>query len=160
MVARPERDTDEGNVLLERDLGDRRERAVAARHPEHVRSGLARDLLDVLALLEDAHLHAALDRGQAQLVGVGRGRSGARIDDQVSLQRVRSRRLPRWAVRPMYPPRSMSIIQPMSERGLHMIEDDLSETWIEDWAGVGLRELEALLAKHDAFRGFLETVDD
>ena len=22
----------------------------------------------------------------------------------------------------------------MSERGLHIIEDDLSETWIEDWA--------------------------
>jgi hypothetical protein len=48
----------------------------------------------------------------------------------------------------------------MSERGLHMIEDDLSETWIEDWAGVGLRELEVLLAKHAAFHGFLETVDD
>jgi hypothetical protein len=41
-----------------------------------------------------------------------------------------------------------------------MIEDDLSETWIEDWAGVGLRELEVLLAKHAAFHGFLETVDD
>ena len=60
----------------------------------------------------------------------------------------------------MYPTGSKSIIPHMSERGLHMIEDDLSETWIEDWAGVGLRELEALLAKHDAFRGFLETVDD
>jgi hypothetical protein len=48
----------------------------------------------------------------------------------------------------------------MSERGLHTIEDDLSETWIEDWAGVGLRELEVLLAKHAAFHGFLETVDD
>ena len=60
----------------------------------------------------------------------------------------------------MYPARSKSIIQSMSERGLHIIEDDLSETWIEDWAGVGLRELEALLAKHAAFLGFLETVDD
>ena len=48
----------------------------------------------------------------------------------------------------------------MSERGLHTIEDDLSETWVEDWAGVGLRELEALLAKHAAFLGFLETVED
>ncbi len=44
----------------------------------------------------------------------------------------------------------------MSERGLHIIEDDLSETWIEDWAGVGLRELEALLAKHAAFLGYLD----
>ena len=45
----------------------------------------------------------------------------------------------------------------MSERGLHTIEDDLSETWVEDWAAVGLAELEALLAKHAAFLGFLET---
>ena len=60
----------------------------------------------------------------------------------------------------MYPAGSKSIIQSMSERGLHIIESDLSETWIEDWAGVGLRELEALLAKHAAFLGFLETVDD
>jgi len=60
----------------------------------------------------------------------------------------------------MYPAASKSIIRRMSERGLHIIEDDLSETWIEDWAGVGIRELEVLLAKHDAFRGFLEAVDD
>ena len=44
----------------------------------------------------------------------------------------------------------------MSERGLHLIEDDLSETWVEDWAAVGLSEIEALLAKHAAFLGYLE----
>jgi len=33
----------------------------------------------------------------------------------------------------------------MSERGLHYIEDDLSETWIEDWAGAGIAEIEDLL---------------
>ena len=48
----------------------------------------------------------------------------------------------------------------MSERGLHNIEDDLSETWIEDWAAVGLAEFEALLVKHAAFLGFLETAED
>ena len=49
----------------------------------------------------------------------------------------------------------------MSERGLHIIEDDLSETWVEDWAAVGLSEIEALLAKHAAFLGYLEeAVDD
>jgi len=48
----------------------------------------------------------------------------------------------------------------MSERGLHNIEDDLCETWVEDWAAVGLSELEALLAKHAAFLGFLETADE
>ncbi len=48
----------------------------------------------------------------------------------------------------------------MSERGLHTIEDDLSETWVEDWVAVGLSELEALLAKYAAFLGFLETADE
>ena len=45
----------------------------------------------------------------------------------------------------------------MSERGLHRIEHDLDETWLEDWAGVGIAELEAYLAKHAAFHAFLET---
>ena len=48
----------------------------------------------------------------------------------------------------------------MSERGLHTIADDLSETWIEDWAAVGLAEMETLLAKHAAFLGYLETIDE
>jgi hypothetical protein len=46
---------------------------------------------------------------------------------------------------------------PMSERGLHYIADDLSETWVEDWAGAGVAEIEAYLAKHAAFLAFLET---
>ena len=45
----------------------------------------------------------------------------------------------------------------MSERGLHQIEDDLSETWLEDWAVAGVLESEALLAKHAAFLSFLES---
>ena len=57
----------------------------------------------------------------------------------------------------MYPTRAKSIIFHMSERGLHAIADDLSETWIEDWAAVGLSEIETLLAKHLAFLGYLET---
>lgn len=48
-------------------------------------------------------------------------------------------------------------LRAMSERGLHFIEDDLQETWVEDWAGVGVIEIEALLAKHADFLGFLET---
>ena len=46
VVARAERDADERDVLLERDLGDRRERAVAAGHPEHVGAGGPRHLLE------------------------------------------------------------------------------------------------------------------
>ena len=45
----------------------------------------------------------------------------------------------------------------MSDRGLHYIEDDLQESWLEDWAGAGVAELEALLAKHAAFLSFLDS---
>jgi hypothetical protein len=44
----------------------------------------------------------------------------------------------------------------MSERGLHRIEDDLAESWLEDWAGAGVAEIEDFLAKHAAFLSFLE----
>jgi hypothetical protein len=47
----------------------------------------------------------------------------------------------------------------MSERGLHQIEDDLNETWLEDWAGAGVAEIEALLAKHAAFLRYLESLE-
>jgi hypothetical protein len=47
----------------------------------------------------------------------------------------------------------------MSERGLHRIEDDIAETWLEDWAGAGVGELEAYLAKHADFLRFVEGRD-
>ena len=47
----------------------------------------------------------------------------------------------------------------MSERGLHRIEDDLADTWLEDWVGAGVAEIEDFLAKHAAFLSFLETQD-
>ena len=47
----------------------------------------------------------------------------------------------------------------MSERGLHRIEDDLADTWLEDWAGAGVAEIEEFLSKHAAFLSFLETQD-
>ena len=47
----------------------------------------------------------------------------------------------------------------MSDFGLHNIEDDLSETWLEDWIGAGVAELEAYLAKHAAFLSFLDLQD-
>ena len=46
--------------------------------------------------------------------------------------------------------------RPMSERGLHCIEDDIADTWVEDWAGAGVAEIEEYLAKHAAFLSFLE----
>jgi hypothetical protein len=49
------------------------------------------------------------------------------------------------------------IIWSVSERGLHQIEDDLSETWLEDWAGAGVAEIENYLAKYAAFLSFLDS---
>jgi hypothetical protein len=46
--------------------------------------------------------------------------------------------------------------QRMSDRGFHHIEADLEDSWLEDWAGVGISELEAYLAKHAAFTQFLD----
>jgi hypothetical protein len=45
----------------------------------------------------------------------------------------------------------------MSDRGFHSISDDLSDTWLEDWAGAGVAEIEAYLAKYAAFLAFLES---
>ena len=56
-------------------------------------------------------------------------------------------------------PGLLPIMAPMSERGLHYIEDDLSETWLEDWAGAGVGEMEDYLAKHAAFLSFLDSDD-
>ena len=39
---------------------------------------------------------------------------------------------------------------------LHRIEDDLSETWVEDLATHGVQSIEAYLAKHLAFLTFLD----
>jgi hypothetical protein len=47
----------------------------------------------------------------------------------------------------------------VSERGLHRIEDDLADTWLEDWAGAGVAEIEDFLEKHAAFLSFLEAED-
>lgn len=47
--------------------------------------------------------------------------------------------------------------QHMDDRGLlHRIDDDLSETWIEDWAAGGVEAIEHYLAKHLAFLSFLD----
>jgi hypothetical protein len=59
----------------------------------------------------------------------------------------------------MAPGRNRADHERMSERGFHYIEDDLSETWVEDWAGAGVAEIEELLAKHADFLRFLESQD-
>jgi hypothetical protein len=45
----------------------------------------------------------------------------------------------------------------MDDRGmLHRIEDDLTETWVEDYAATGVQSVEAYLAKHLAFLAYLD----
>jgi len=39
---------------------------------------------------------------------------------------------------------------------MHRIEEDLSTTWVEDWAGGGVKAIESYLAKHLAFLSFLD----
>ena len=57
----------------------------------------------------------------------------------------------------------MAVVRPgrnhfrMEDRGLHSIQDELAEGWLEDWAGTGVVEIEEYLAKHAAFLSFLET---
>ena len=43
----------------------------------------------------------------------------------------------------------------MSELGFHRIENDIAGTWLEDWAGAGIAEIEAFLAKHAGFLAYL-----
>jgi hypothetical protein len=38
----------------------------------------------------------------------------------------------------------------------HMIEDDLTNDWVADWANVGVQAIEQYLVKHLAFQTFLE----
>ncbi len=45
----------------------------------------------------------------------------------------------------------------MSELGFHRIEDDIADTWLEDWAGAGIGEIETFLARHADFLRYLAT---
>jgi len=47
----------------------------------------------------------------------------------------------------------------MSNRHLHLIEDDLGDGAVESWATEGVQQLEAYLAKYAAFRAFLDADD-
>ncbi len=43
----------------------------------------------------------------------------------------------------------------MSDLGFHRIEDDIADSWLEDWAGAGIAEIQAFLAKHAEFLQYL-----
>lgn len=44
----------------------------------------------------------------------------------------------------------------MSERGLHLIDEDLCEDWVDAWVAAGISAVEDYLGKHAAFDAFLD----
>jgi hypothetical protein len=38
----------------------------------------------------------------------------------------------------------------------HLIEEDLSDSWVGEWVGSGIEEIESFLAKHLAFLSYLD----
>jgi hypothetical protein len=59
----------------------------------------------------------------------------------------------------MSPPKPLPIIGDVSERGLHRIDDELREDWIDAWVSEGLTDVESYLGKHAAFGDFLADRD-
>jgi hypothetical protein len=47
----------------------------------------------------------------------------------------------------------------LSENGVHWIDEDLTEDWLESFISDGLDEVEAYLRKHSDFQTFLEDRD-
>jgi hypothetical protein len=45
----------------------------------------------------------------------------------------------------------------MDDKGtFHLIEDDLAESWVDEWVADGVEAIEEYLAKHLAFLAYLE----
>ena len=44
----------------------------------------------------------------------------------------------------------------MDDRGLHRVEDELGEHWLQHWLEDGIAAIEAYLAKHAAFLTYLD----
>src|SRR5581483_2165978 len=158
VVPGAEGDAHEREVALERDARHDRERAVASRHPESVAVGRARERLDVVVLREDVRLDPALRRRREQLLGAAVARM--RVHDQESghggaytwaFRMTKMGRTAHAAVRAGADHCAMDV------RGtLHLIEDDLADSWVEDWARGGVEAVEGYLQKHLAFLSYLD----
>jgi hypothetical protein len=44
----------------------------------------------------------------------------------------------------------------MSERGFHLIDDELREDWLDSWIAEGVSAVENYLGKHADFEAFLD----
>jgi pyrroloquinoline-quinone synthase len=78
---------DERHPPLDRDVGDRAERPVAAGHSERAVRGLPRDVRGVFVAAEDVGLDAQLGRLGSKLSGV-RALPRVRVDDEEAVHRV------------------------------------------------------------------------
>jgi hypothetical protein len=164
VVARAERHAHEREIALDGDGGDAGNRPVPARDAQDVRVRGTRYVRRALSVGEDVRLDLALARRRHELVPAGAFVAGARVDDEEPGHKARividgSRGPGNEPFGPWCRPVPEPIVTRMSERGFHRIEDDLNETWLEDWAGAGVAEIEAYLAKHAAFQAFLGTDD-
>lgn len=45
----------------------------------------------------------------------------------------------------------------MSDRGLHLLAEDLDESWLEEWLAAGIAAIESYLAKYAAFLVYLDS---
>ena len=45
----------------------------------------------------------------------------------------------------------------MSNHGLHLIDDELRDDWLDAWAAEGISAVESYLGKHAEFDRFLES---
>jgi hypothetical protein len=82
VVARPERDADERQLALERNFGDRGERAVTARDAERVSVGRAGELGGVVAGAQDPRFDSAFSRRLEELFRARRAGARARVDEK------------------------------------------------------------------------------
>ena len=82
VVPRPPRDADEGKVALDRHLGDRAQRAVAAGHAENVRLGRARELDQILAVGEHMDRDAPIARHRREVVDGRTVRARVRVHEE------------------------------------------------------------------------------
>jgi hypothetical protein len=160
VVARSERDDDERQVALDRDPRACGERSVASCDAQRIGLGAAQDLRQVVAFGQETGFDPTLLRGGAKLLRARIPAPRAGIDQEEATQAgsvlgPTDRRIRSYGSCEHSPKEPISV--GMSDLGLHHIEDDLEHTWLEDWAAVGIAELETYLAKHAAFLVFLET---
>jgi hypothetical protein len=47
----------------------------------------------------------------------------------------------------------------MSDRGLHLLAEDLDENWLDEWLTAGIAAIESYLAKYAAFLVYLDSRD-